>query len=134
MKRLLKPTLKTLEFVGYALQLVLVFLFAVSLLEWWGALWFSIVCATPLLILPIITVVYRLLSGTWTDVFIWIGGLFSGFIGLLLVSLAMLSYPVIYRVSEGNWPTTYLAIWGILVMIVVITQLYKAATTESQIQ
>lgn len=131
MKKPFKLTLKILEYIGYALSLALVYLYLASLHDWWGIFWVAFALTIPILIVAVITVVYRLQTGSWSSGFLWLGGLFSGCVGVIFLSVAMVSYPIIFRIAEGKWPVAYLVISAIVGVIHLITEQAEKSSIKS---
>lgn len=131
MKNASKLIEKSLAFAGLVPLALMLFITFASLLEWWGIFWFSFVWAVPILAIAVVTVVFRFLSGSWSTVFLWIGGLFSGCLGFVLLAIVLMIFPLAYRFVEGEWPIAYLASWGILIVISLVQDALERLTRDA---
>ena len=109
----------------FALVATMVYIAFPVLIDWWGVTWIVDLVQILGVLLVVTTFWYRLARGKWPACYLIIFGSFTGCLGLTVLSLVMLSYPIAYRLVEGTWPISFLIVQGSAIVVGVLADLYE---------
>ena len=126
MKKFIKIVDRVIEYIQWIFIAAMAYFAILSLLEWWGQMWVIAIGVFIAIVLVIVPVIYRLLSGKWPTLYMGSMGFLVGCPGMIVLVVALLVFPVTHWLVEGTWHTAYLIALGVFVGLDVIQDMLEA--------